>query len=386
MTTLKHNKTKQNLFLFVLFCLLVPMIQHTFNVVNETPLRGAVAKVEPPTAATWTTWMDGSFQKDYAHYYNHNFGFRGELVRVRNQIEYSLFHQSNAKSVLIGQEDYLYEKGYINAYLGKDFIGDSLINARTKQLKEIRDTLLELGTDVLVVFAAGKGSFFPEYFPEKYQGIEPQRTNYQAYCEAYEALDIPYIDFNKWFVNMRKKTEYPLYAKAGIHWSKYGEYLVMDSLINYLEGYFQKPLSHPILDEIQVSETNLDTDYDIGRGLNLIFPVPTYEMAYPKFHFSKDNSHFRPNVLMVADSYYWGMFNYGLSKKVFDNSEFWFYSNAIYPIRKEIVSQIKYANVQADIEKTDLVILLGSENGYSAFPFKFLPILHKTYYEENQSQ
>jgi hypothetical protein len=160
----------------------------------------------------------------------------------------------------------------------------------------------------------------------------------------------------------------------------------MDSLINYLEGYFQKPLSHPILDEIQVSETNLDTDYDIGRGLNLIFPVPTYEMAYPKFHFSKDNSHFRPNVLMVADSYYWGMFNYGLSKKVFDNSEFWFYSNAIYPIRKEIVSQIKYANVQADIEKTDLVILLGSENGYSAFPFKFLPILHKTYYEENQSQ
>lgn len=362
------------------------MIQDTFNVVNETPLRGAIEKVEKPTAATWETWMNGTFQKDYAHYYNHNFGFRGELVRVHNQLEYSLFKKSNAKLVVVGQEGYLYEENYIKAYLGMDFIGDSMINVKAQQLKKVRDTLLAAGSDVLVVLAAGKASFFPEYFPDKYQGIEPKRSNYEAYREAYDALDIPYLDFNQWFVDMRATAEHPLYGKGGIHWSKYGEYLVMDSLINYLEDHFKKPLSHPILDDIWVVDDNIDTDYDIGRGMNLIFPTPTYKMAYPQFHFETDSTHFRPNVLVVADSYYWGIFRYGMSEKVFDNSEFWFYNNGIYPEREGGKSQVKYTDMQADAENADLVILLGTETGYSTFPFNFIRQLHQRYFEGKASQ
>lgn len=358
------------------------MIQETFNVTDEIPLKGAIEKVESPARATWETWMDGSFQKDYSHYHNHNFGFRGELVRVHNQIEYSLFEKSNAKLVVVGQEGYLYEKNYIKAYLGMDYIGDSLIHARAEQLKKVRDTLLQSGSDVLVVLAAGKASFFPEYFPDEYQGIQPKKSNYKAYRKAYDDMDIPYLDFNQWFVDMRDRSEYPLYGKGGIHWSKYGEYLVMDSLVNYLEDYFQKPLSHPILDDTWVIDENVDTDYDIGRAMNLIFPTPTYKMAYPQFHFETDSTHFKPNVLVVADSYYWGLFRYGMSEKVFNNSEFWFYNNAIYPEREGGKSQVKYTDIQEDAEKNDLVILLGTETGYAEFPFYFIRKLHKAYFEK----
>ena len=65
--------------------------------------------------------------------------------------------------VVIGKENYLYEKGYIDAFFGVDFIGHDSIAISAYKLKMIQDTLAKLNKTLLIILAPGKGDFFPEY-------------------------------------------------------------------------------------------------------------------------------------------------------------------------------------------------------------------------------
>jgi hypothetical protein len=51
-----------------------------------------------------------------------------------------------------------------------------------QRLKYVQDTLASLDKNLILVFAAGKGSFYPEYFPEKYK-TEKGVTNYETHLE-----------------------------------------------------------------------------------------------------------------------------------------------------------------------------------------------------------
>ncbi len=375
---MKKNKFRYYLFIFLMFLLAVPFIQSTFRLVNEKPLKGAVTS--PPNARfQLKDWFSAEYQGKKEEYLNESFGFRSTFVRINNQIAFTLFRKVNARGVLVGKKNYLFEENYVKAWYGADFIGTDSIARRIGRLKYIQDRLSEMNKTLVVVFAAGKGSFYPEFFPENSYTKGP--TNYETHIRAAADSGLRYIDFNRWFLENKSSSQYPLYPKYGIHWSYYGTCLVADSLIHYIEKSRNIDMPDLNWDRVDVARARGD-DYDIGYGLNLIFKLRRDQLAYPAMQFETGEGKTRPRVLVIADSYYWGMYNFGLSRS-FSDDHFWFYNKQVYPesFTKELTAgQLSLAD---EISKHDVIILMATEANLPGFGWGFPEAASKLLYKRH---
>lgn len=373
---------KSVLFGIILIAISLPAIKNiSQNTIEDNALKGAVQYSEKPEL-TWENWYEGQFQKGATKFVNERFGFRNDLLRFNNQLYYSLFNVARANSVVIGKEHYLYERNYIKAYTGEDYVGEDEINERVKKLQVVRDQLKARDIELVIVFAPGKGSYFPEFIPDEY--LEQfGTTNFETYIKALKATNINYVDFKSWFERMKGKSEYPLFPRNGIHWSKYGEYLAADSLIHYLEDVCNTPFPHLELSHIERSSETRDTDQDIEDGMNILVDLEDFEMGYPIFGktYPADSAN-TPQVLTVADSYFWGMYNFGMSRDVFRHGQFWFYNQSMHGegLAPMNVNQI---NTRDEVEKNDVVILLSTDANLYKFAFGFVDNLYEAYTDPN---
>lgn len=351
-------KIARNLFAVIFILLFIPLLQMQFSVFNIKPLNGAIKKIDKPKFTT-ASWFSEDFQSQTEKYLNQQFGFRNWFVRLNNQIKYSFFNKAQANGVIIGKENYLYEESYITAFYGKDFIGKDAIEDQMQKLRFIQDTLKSRGIDIILVFAPGKGSFYPEYIPDRYDTIKGI-TNHQVYVEQAKLFGINHIDFSTWFVSKKDTSRYCLYPKTGIHWSYYGMNLATDSLVSYIENVKNIDMPDLVWETIEMKKDLYGVDNDIEKGMNLLSSISNFEMPYPKIRIDQENK-IRPKAIIIADSYYWQLHNAGYSKSLFDGGEFWFYYNQIYPPRENGKSKVKDLNLLDEIYQCDVIILMCTE-------------------------
>lgn len=353
-----ENIIRNFLFAVLLLMLFLPIIQQNFNLIEIQPLNGTV-KSSKDADFKKDLWFSNDYQEKKEAYLNSNFGFRNFLVRLNNQVAYQFFNKANANGVIVGKEDYLYEESYINAYTGKDFIGEDSIRNSVNRLKFISDTLRKLDKQLIVVFAAGKASYYPEYIPDKYLKGRQDKTNYKLFSEYTKKENLNVIDFNKWFMDNRNKSRYPLYPQHGIHWSTYGTVLAADSLIKKIEQL--RNIDAPNLTFTGVNmEQPHNVDYDIGDGMNLLYNLNGFDVAYPKMNMVVTENKVKPKVLVISDSFYWGMYNLGIAN-CFQNDHFWYYNKQVFPesnVKETTVEQQDFTSV---IANHDVIVIMATE-------------------------
>lgn len=364
----KSIKIKRVLLFIILVVLIAPFFQAKFNIIKLTPLKGAITEPEKKYFNV-KEWFSGNYQEQEEKYLNETFGFRSLFIKINNQIAFTLFNQAKANGVIIGKKNYLFEENYIKAYYGDDYIGYDSIKHRMQYLKYIQDTLTKLNKNIILVFAAGKGSFYPEYFPEKYI-TEKKRTNYETHVELAHQLGVSYIDFNKYFIENKSKTPNPLYPQYGIHWSYYGMCLAADSIVRFIENTRNIDLPNLYWNEIEIAQPK-ESDYDIADGMNILCKLKSFNMAYPKIQIQSDSGKTKPSVLVVSDSYYWGMFNFGISN-AFTNSHFWFYNKQIYPDSYQSPIETSQIYLKDEIAKHDVIIIMATEATLPDFGWGFI--------------
>lgn len=367
---------KRDVFKIVLFLLFwmftVGVFVTTFTPFNgRYPLKGAVILPDPPKFQI-SKWFTGDFQEGFEKYFNDNIGFRPWMVRLRNQISWTLFDKAYAAGVIRGKENYLFELNYIKAYNGDDFIGTDSITLKSTQILLLNEKLAEQGKKLIVAIAPGKGTFYPEYFPEDLAAIPAETTNYKEYVKEFNRLQVPFLDFNQWFLDMKETAGCSLYPKYGIHWSYYGMLLATDSLIHRIENLISGDLPDIQIGDIQLSK-NLDRmDYDIADGMNLIFQLSTTPMCYPAYEWEDETGKQKPKVLVIGDSFYWSMFNIGLWTKSFSPGGFWFYNRQVYPESFTENQFTENTDRKKVMEETDVFILLVTEANLPRFPWGFV--------------
>lgn len=367
---------KYCLLILVLTVLVLPMLQMQFHFLKLTPLNGAL---EEPLKKELNSesWFSGAYQEEAEKYLNETFGFRSLLIRINNQITYSLFNKAKANGVIIGKNNYLFEENYIKAYYGQDFIGKERINERMQNLKSIQDTLAKLNKQIILVFAAGKGSFYPEYFPDDLRS-EKGQTNYQEHLKLAKALNLNFIDFNQFFMQQKNKSKYPLYPQHGIHWSQYGTCLVADSMVKYLEEKRNIDLPNISWNEVELDQARA-TDYDIADGMNLKFKLKSFPMAYPKLLFESKEGKDSVSVLVISDSFYKSMFDEKMLTNSFANNQFWYYNKQIFLNGKETQTEVNQLNIQEEIKKYDVIILMATEATLPDLGWGFIEKTHQTF-------
>jgi hypothetical protein len=358
------NKLRTILFVGILAALLIPLIEYEFQIVKTGPVIDLVGAIIPAkdTVLAIDSWMSGKFQAKKEEYLNENFGFRTIGVRINNQIAYSLFNKTKANSVEVGKNNFLFEKKYIEAALGVDFIGDSAISERLRKLKFIHDTLEKMGKQLILVYAAGKGSFYAEYYPEKYKGIRKSRTNYEAFIKRTKEMKINHIDFHKYFNDNKTKSPYPLYPQHGIHWSIYGACVAADSIIKFVEKNRNIDMPEFYWKEVMV-ETAKDMDYDIGAGMNLLIQFKRGKMGYPLIILGNEKNKNKPSLLIVSDSFYFALLQQDFDK-CFSNHQFWYYNERVFSeeISDKVYQETSKMDLTKEINDHEIFIIMASEH------------------------
>jgi hypothetical protein len=357
---------KKYLFRITLALLCLPIIQYYTNLIYLKKLNGDIEKIENPVL-NQEKWMNGSYAEEMGKYLTHNFGFRNIYVKLDNQLSFSLFGEVHAKNIVVGKEDYLYEMNYINAYTGKDFIGERNIKEKVKKLKFIQETLAKQEKYLLIILAAGKASFYPEYIPDHLM-LNTDSTNYLFYKKELIEQKVNHIDFNSWFIENKGKMKYPLYPKTGIHWSKYGLLLAADSIIEHIDNIKEWDIPELYWDSIEYVNILRKPDNDIELAMNLILPFSNFKMGYPQIKFNNKGKD-RPKVIVISDSFFWGIYNAGITKKVFNKGEFWYYYKTVYQKHLNTPTKVSTLNLNKKISDKDIVIMMATEANLKYFPW-----------------
>ena len=365
----KAIKIRGIILLIILVVLVIPFFQANFNIVKLAPLKGALTEPEKKSFNV-KEWFSGIFQEQEENYLNQTFGFRSLFIRINNQLAFSLFDKAKANGVIIGKNNYLFEENYIKAYYGTDFIGNDSITHRIERLKFIQDTLAKLNKNIILVFAAGKGTYYPEYIPDKYR-VKKSITNYELHIKLAQEMGLNFIDFNKYFVEQKNTSRYPLYPKYGIHWSYYGMCIAADSIVHYIEKMRNIDMPNLHWKDVDLEDPK-ETDYDIADGMNLKFKLKSFKMAYPHIQFESDSGKSKPSVLVISDSFYWGMFGSGIITRSFSSNHFWFYNQQVYTAGNDSQSETSQLNLKEEIDKHDVIIIMATEATLPGFGWGFI--------------
>jgi hypothetical protein len=73
------------------------------------------------------------------------------------------------------------------------------------------------------------------------------------------------------------------------------------------------------------------------------------------------------------------MFNYGFSRDLFGDGEFWYYNKQIYPDSYTTPLEVKDIDIRAKAEENDVIILLSTDANLYKFAFGFIDQLYEAY-------
>ena len=379
-----EKSIKHIIFILILAMMVLPFIQGYLTFVTEKPLYGVPEKSRP-ALFSMDSWMNGSYQEAQNIRTEEKLGFHSSLVRLYYQIDFSLFGKPYAKGITKGMNGQYYETDYIRSWTGEDFVGEKQLDHRLRQFRFLQQHLKDsLDIDLVLVLEPGKATVYPEDIPTRFTKAEPGASNYDYICVRADELDIKLIDFNAYFKKLKDTSQYPVFPKKGTHWSEFAMWYAADSLVNYIESVRGIDLPEIVMEGREISDSLRSSDNDIERTLNLLFKQKHQAMPYPVYSFREDSSHTKPEVLVVADSYYWNIFNTRIPKYLFAHEAFWYYYGKIYPdtyyvAKKDSAVTVKDINIQKEIEKQDVIFLMITERFLYKFDRGFIWDLYNLY-------
>lgn len=362
------------LIIIVLLLLNAPWLSDVLGFKEPHPLHGESTIIEAPEFSFANLWR-GEFQTSVDDFSRTNFLLRGMAIRTRNEIDYSLFCERHAKSIIAGSEGYLFEENYVLAALGLDAISEDTVSERVSRLSRLS---IATGVPFLVILAPGKGSYFREFLPKEYLEIMGQSENrmYEMWLDQLVLKGLHFLDLNSFF---RLYTE--VFPKNGIHWSEWAQVdainMISDTLLDILPDSLRP--ARLMIDSSYRSTIMEGTDDDIEQGLNLWRNIPDLEATYYNTHWEDVPAFKRPRILVIADSYAWGLVNKGLLREGYRDSEFWFYNQGVHGpniVQKGASPQTVHGfSTKAEFEQVisgfDAVVLLSTDANLPRFPFNF---------------
>ena len=268
---MESRTVKDGLFFFLFLVMILPFLQHCFGFIESGKLNGYIVST-PDVKFSYPKWWDGTYQKQKSYFLNDSVGFRPDLVRLSDQIGFSLFNEVHAADVYLGKDGQLFSKVHTDEYFGGDHIGIDTVRTMLIKLKRIQDTLEHLGKTMVFVYAPSKAYYLPEKIPDCLRLAEPPKiSNYHTFKRLGDSLHINQLDFNAYFIAMKDTVKNLIFSKQGTHWTNYGALLGGDSLTKYIERTRNISMPELTIEEMQYSAAARNDDADLSRILNLIY-------------------------------------------------------------------------------------------------------------------
>ncbi len=263
------RNTGKFIFTFVCFAMcIVPSAGMITNPSNTTTENKELAKF-PDIKENGR--LNTSFLQELGNYFKDHFAFRQELVSVDAEIQSKVFKVSNADTVVVGNNGWLYYSSTVDDYLGKNTLSKRCIGNIAHNLSLIQKYVQSKGAKFLFTAAPNKNSLYGENMPFYLQRKAGNIKNIDMLEKEIKKNDISYVDLFTLF----EKQDEELYLKRDSHWNRKGAVLVYNALLDKL-GIEHDSYKH-------VDVFRLKEEYgDLNKMLYPVTAKPEWNYFYQK--------------------------------------------------------------------------------------------------------
>lgn len=193
-------------------------------------------------------WKDPTFSQKIENYASDHFPLRDAIVRIQNQLEFTIFHQ--AKEVVIGSDGWLSDKEVINVQLPQlNNVSDNDIQYSIEQIKKLQEYLRRNDTSLLIVVVPMKATIYADKF-KKVNRDSLILSGLDRFQLALNKNKIPYLDLKSKFSEIRDTSQ--LYYKTDVHWSTVGTAVAAKGIVDYFSNL--NKVSSPWRDDLLKNE------------------------------------------------------------------------------------------------------------------------------------
>lgn len=364
-------KTKRSTYLAVILVLglLFPMIQQITGLVYVRPLSGTIPADSTKVS---NSWWNGDLQLKLENYASDSSELHPACVRLRNQLEFSLFDKLNAQDIY--EFNGIFYRYSIPTYNEANaFVGMEKIHRQTNQLAELNKQWKLQGKELYVLITSSKMHYYRDQLPE-WNKTGSHNTNYIHYKKALLSAGINVLDADAWFLKRKQKGGIPTMAKGGVHWTLYGGALALDSLIKRHNNHQQTDYQRVKM-AIEPSDKIYPEDVDAVNLSNLMYPPQ--EKGLKLIHFpayEQPKKRLRPVV--VSDSFFHVIAWTPLHAQVLDpETPFYYYYHTRFSAANPNGKKFTRQDVITDIQAADCIVIITDIQNLEQFGFGFIESL-----------
>ncbi|UOQ75556.1 hypothetical protein MUN84_12745 [Hymenobacter sp. 5516J-16] len=301
-----------------------------------------------------------------------------------------MFRVAGLTDLTVGEHEVLFQPGPIATYAGQDLLDEAEVRFRVRRLRIVQQELARRGVKLLFVLAPNKARFQPEDLPLRLRPAPGTLTNYDLFTRAMRADSLALLDLVPVFARWKTTKPYPLFPRAGTHWSGYGATLAADTLLRHLEqlGGLRFPQVRTVGSPriINSSDSLLATDNDLGWPLNLLWQREATPLAYRRLAFLPPQAgQTRPSALFIGDSFTWGLMQFSpyIQREFSEDTRFWYYNNEVHlpdSTYHDTGERVAKLNLQQQLESRRFVILLFTEHNLKDREYGFTDQVYRLYH------
>lgn len=335
---------------------------------SVAPLNGAY--VQPKEKEfTIEGWVNRTYQENKDSIFKYNLGLRPTLIRLYNQIDYSVFDKANMSDLLIGKENYMFSLGWTKSRAGQMTLNDSLLDEVARKIKQVEDLMKANHQFFMFLIPPSKEELLSDFLPSDYQK-EGAINDYKLLLSKLDKHQVTYIDLNPFYTKLKLEKEYPVYSKTSVHWTMYGAHFTTLMLLDSMNAFFDNTMPKLTVTGFDVGPYR-ENDGDHEKTLNLFFRIDNGDFAYPKYEIiTPKGAVFKPNVLTLGDSFYWGILGSWQLTNIFSpESKYLYYYSTVYPNYDTPSYPISTLNMPEEFKKTNAFIIINSCHNLDGFPY-----------------
>jgi hypothetical protein len=152
-----------------------------------------------------------------------------------------------------------------------------------------------------------------------------------------------------------------------------------------MERLSSKPLARFDYSRVKMSDSLIHPDGDIEKGMNLLFDLPRFTMAYPQVKWN-NNAAYKPNVLTVSDSYWMGPYFLYLPATIFNQHEFWYYNKQLFKYDAEGKTyNTADVDLKQSIERNNFIFIMSTEASLKDIGWGFIDEVYNMYKNGNDA-
>ena len=370
----KIVRTFYIMFFILIFCL--PILQKAFDIFPKQELKGYVFEKEFISFGL-RAWLTGDFQKNFTTWFSDYVGFRGYMVKLDNEVNLRIFKEISASTqtkIILGEENQLYEKGYIDGINNRDWVSNSFLQENAKKILLLQKKLKEKGVILEILIAPSKATVYPEFIPSKYiHTLETRKTNYERMVSLLDKQGVQFFDANSYLLKRKESDPYPFFNRSGTHWNYYAACLVSGELLRKISEHSFKDLSQIICNPVESDNIAHGTDRDLLNVINIWdekkflkdIPHPTIQFLGGKEKLGE--------ILWVGDSFSWTILNILEKGDVYKKRNLYYYYSSEYVFPSGEETRLNREDINWDeIFSKDVIIIEATQTAMNSIGFGFI--------------